>query len=128
MSEAKVTRIAIGRLHNLGNYEHIRYDVTVELTNGERPSEIITGLERMLGALAPVKKDYDYQRAVAILADPEKVKDETERNLETYRKRIEKVDAKLARRHAALEGFDNLNGVSVFTDAKSNWEDDDYDY
>lgn len=124
----KVTRVGIGRLHNLGNYEHIRYDVTVEFVDGEDVGPTIARLERLLGALAPVKKDYDYERAVRIMADPEKQSETSLGLIEQYKKCIEKHDAAIARRRSALEAFDNLGGVSAYTDAKEKWEDDDYDY
>lgn len=128
MSEsAKITRIAIGRLHNLGNYEHIRYDVTVDLTNGENPGLIISRLEKLLGALAPiVKNDYDYKRAVTIMSDPERAKDEPAGNIELYKRRIEKHDKAIERRERALALFGALGGASEHTDAKDKWEDDDY--
>ena len=34
----RISRIGIGRLHNLGNYEHVRYEVTVELPPGTSPA------------------------------------------------------------------------------------------
>lgn len=123
---AQVTRIAIGRLHNLGNYEHIRYDVTVDLTNGDNPGLIIHRLEKLLGALAPVKTDYEYQRAVRVMSNPELAKDETISNIEIYKARIEKHDKAVARRERALILFGALGGASEYTDAKLKWEDDDY--
>lgn len=123
---AQVTRIAIGRLHNLGNYEHIRYDITVDLTNGENPGLIIHRLERLLGALAPIKADWEYNRAKEILADPERQKDEPARNLEIYQQRVTKHEKAVARRERALILFGALGGASEFTDAKLKWEDDDY--
>ena len=33
----KITKITVGRLHNLGNYEHVRYELTVEVPEGQKP-------------------------------------------------------------------------------------------
>jgi hypothetical protein len=127
LQDAKVTRIAIGRLHNLGNYEHIRYDVTVELSNGENAGLVISRLEKLLAALKPIEKnDYDYQRAVKVMSDPELAKDESVRNIEIYKARIEKREKAVARRARALELFSELGGTSEHVDAKDKWEDDDY--
>jgi len=49
----KITRITIGRLHNLGNYEHIRYELTAEVADGEAPTVAMIGMERILEALNP---------------------------------------------------------------------------
>jgi len=122
----RVSRIAIGRLHNLGNYEHIRYDVTVDLVNGENPGLIIQRLEKLLAALKPITTDYDYQRAVKVMSDPELAADETARNIEVYKARIERHDKAVARRERALILFAALGGQSQHTDAKDNWEDDGF--
>jgi hypothetical protein len=50
----RVSRVTIGRLHNLGNYEHIRYEVTVELPPGTAPASVVRELEDTLNALAEV--------------------------------------------------------------------------
>lgn len=49
----KTTKITIGRLFNLGSYEHIRYEVTVELGEGDSAEKAITGLEKVLECLKP---------------------------------------------------------------------------
>jgi hypothetical protein len=33
-AKPRVVRVGIGRLYNLGNYEHIRYDLTIEIPEG----------------------------------------------------------------------------------------------
>jgi hypothetical protein len=123
---ADITRISLDRLHNLGNYEHIKFSVTVDLTNGENPGRVIARLEKLLGALKPITTDYDYQRAVKVMSDPELAKDETTHTIEIHKARIEKHDKAVMRRERALVLFGALGGASQFTDAKSKWEDDDY--
>lgn len=49
----KTTKITIGRLFNLGSYEHVRYEITVELAEGDSAAKAITGLERILEGLKP---------------------------------------------------------------------------
>lgn len=124
--QSKVSRIAIGRLHNLGNYEHIRFDVTVDLSDGDDPGVVIARLEKLLAALKPVTKDYDYERALRIMSDPEQAADETSRNVEVYKRRIEKHDKAMERRARALELFAALGGQSEHVDAKDKWEDDGF--
>ena len=41
-----ITKITIGRLYNLGNYEHVRHDLTVEVKDGESAATAITGMEK----------------------------------------------------------------------------------
>jgi hypothetical protein len=123
---AKITEITIGRLHNLGNYEHVRYEVKAYVAGTEDPGLLISRLEKLLGALAPIKNDYDYQRAMRIMSDPELANDETQGNIAVYRSRIEKHDKSVARRARALEIFNELGGTSQYVDAKVNWENDDF--
>ena len=49
----KVTKINIGRLYNLGSYEHVRYDLTVEVPPNQSPTDAMVGLEKILSALNP---------------------------------------------------------------------------
>jgi len=123
---AKITEITIGRLHNLGNYEHVRYEVKAYVAGAEDPGLLISRLEKLLAALKPITTDYDYERAVKVMSDPELAADETARNIEVYRARIEKHDEAAARRERALTLFGALGGQSQHTDAKDNWEDDDF--
>lgn len=130
---AKITEITIGRLHNLGNYEHVRYEVKAYIAGSEDPGLLISRLEKLLAALKPIQKDYDYERAVKVMSDPKLAADEPLRNIETYRQRIERHDKAIARRERALLLFNALGGSFQHTDAKVNWEDgyfwnDDYDY
>ena len=48
--QSRVSKITVGRLHNLGNYEHVRYEVTVELPPGTAPASVVRDLEDTLRA------------------------------------------------------------------------------
>jgi hypothetical protein len=39
-----ITKITIGRLYNLGSYEHVRYELTAEVPQGESPATAIIGM------------------------------------------------------------------------------------
>lgn len=71
----RISRITLGRLHNLGNYEHVRYEVTVELPPGTSPASVARELEDTLNALEPRQpvSDWDLRQAVKTLALPEPV-------------------------------------------------------
>lgn len=123
---ALISEISIGRLHNLGNYEHIRYEVKLYITGDENPGVVINRVEGLLAALRPVPRDFEYEQAILVLSNPELVARETSRNVETYKRRIEKYNNAIKRRERALVLFGAMNGVSQHTDAKDNWEDDDF--
>src|ERR1051325_244301 len=54
---ARVARVGIGRLYNLGNYEHIRYDLTIEIPEGADVLDAVSKLRQILRALKPVKAE-----------------------------------------------------------------------
>ena len=122
----RISRITLGRLHNLGNYEHVRYEVTVELPPGTSPASVARELEDTLNALEPKQpvSDWDLRQAVKTLALPEPVLDpkddddpfesphEVLRRKQADRERarlhIERHEAWLKSRDAALRQFGNV--------------------
>ncbi len=140
----KITKITIGRLYNLGSYEHIRYELTVDVPEGESAATAVLGMERILTALNPSKSTKDKAEI-----DREKHRLETMRALsdedfrrqhygfvgtkEEYLQRIQDgIDEATAKRlqWEARQGqarrlFDHLGGASKFRDAKLDWEDYD---
>jgi hypothetical protein len=48
-----VSRISIARLYNLGDYEHARYEVTVEVPEGADAAVTFQNLEEIVEALNP---------------------------------------------------------------------------
>jgi len=140
----RTTKITIGRLYNLGNYEHIRYEISVEIGEGQSAATAITGLENILTALNPTMPP-------GVLSD---------RQIEDAKERIKKVEAKpdneVAERHGKCKALviaeaqkkldaaivkttkwnatqrlarrmlDDLGGAEKFVDAKQNWDNDYY--
>jgi hypothetical protein len=137
----RVSRISIGRLHNLGNYEHVRYEVTVELPPGTSPASVARELTEILDGLEPrapysaseVRLALVRQRVPAPkLADfgDDHWQTPAERLAAAQRER-DRADQVLTRyaewqkaRDAALARFDHLGGTRLFTDAKDRWEDE----
>jgi hypothetical protein len=48
-----VTKITVARLYNTGNYEHVRYELTVEVHEGESAALALRGVTSILHRLAP---------------------------------------------------------------------------
>lgn len=137
----RISRITLGRLHNLGNYEHVRYEVTVELTPGTSPASVARELEDTLNALEPKQpvSDWDLRQAVKTLALPEPAlepKDDDDpfetpqqvlqrkrADRERARLHIERHETWVKSRDAALRRFDALGGSAQWTDAKDRWDD-----
>lgn len=127
-NKSRVSRITIGRLHNLGNYEHIRYEVTVDVGLNDNPAEILNSLETTLADLQADSgvDSYDLRRAKAVLEKPPSELDEMDlRNLEGFKRRIARHEDAMKRRAAAKQQLSILGGTSVHKDAKDNWDDED---
>lgn len=145
----RVTNITIGRLANLGNYEHVRYEVTVEIAAGESAGQAITNVESILEALcdrrpshiAPPENIRHREAALAQLREMSDLDVQTKHGMSKAVAigRAEKALAKDRAKSAAWEAmqaaararFDNLGGTSKFTDHKRDWNDaqeDDYEW
>lgn len=153
ISTMRTTKITIARLFNLGNFEHQRYEITVELNDVDSASAAIVGLEKILEALAPESRwgvksqaeiDREQRRITQLHSDlEEKGSDEFKRRhgyfegtpaeyiarcesmrAEERKKRLEYVK----RASTARKLLDDLAGASEWKDHKLNWESNDSDY
>ena len=140
-----ISKITIGRLFNLGNYEHIRYELTVDVQPGEATAAL-RGTENLLRALNPkrpsgVATDSELAQAKSKIELIRSMTDEAVRRNYGMSKYgcIRKFTADLAdavsktehwnaRQHAARKRFDDLGGASQYRDAKLDWQDFDEDY
>jgi len=128
--QARVSKITVGRLHSLGNYEHVRYEIAVDIPDGSSASDTLRNLERILNGLDPKPpvSDYDLQRASAALVKAseagEEGLEEWERgNIETYRKYVARHAKWNAERTWAHDALDAIGGIAIHADAKDSWDD-----
>lgn len=143
-----VSRITIGRLYNLGSYEHVRYELTVDVKEGESPGTAILGMEKILSALSPKtcthsrdellrdrRRINEMRRCLAedghdefkringyhIVGTPEEY---IQRCEESHAENVAKRDAWEARSEKARKMLEDLGGAANWKDAKLEWEDD----
>lgn len=128
---ARVTSIKIGRLHNLGNYEHVRYEIAVDVPEGASASQALKNLERVLDGLDPKGPvpDHELARAVDVVRRAEKSGEDSleewERvNLEGYRDAIAKHQAWRDQQKLARYALDQIGGTGIYSDAKEKWDQD----
>lgn len=140
----RISRITIARLHNLGNYEHVRYEVTVELPPGTSPASVLHATEKMLNAMEPkpphsVYEVLNAQRELAKpspkLADfldgrdysytPEQRLEQANDARERALKIVNRHNEWRQRRDAAHRRFDELGGTALHRDAKAEWDEDE---
>lgn len=134
---ARVTRISIGRLFNLGSYEHKRYEIEIAVPEGQSAGEALMGVERILEALKP-KCPVD----VSHLGDLKRYREWTDaelarawflgdRSVEKWREdnesEIAKLEAQLKdwrdHQEKVRQLLDDLGAASQYKDAKLDWED-----
>lgn len=146
----RIAKITIGRLYNLGSYEHVRYELTAEVPEGDSPSTAILGMEKILAALSPQTSthsrgelDRELNHLLEMrnrLALPE---DEFRQHYghfvgtpaeyykrceESHADNVRKRDAWEARSDKARKLLEDLGGAANWKDAKLDWEcDDDFD-
>ncbi len=143
----RVTKITIGRLYNLGSYEHVRYELSLEVGDGESAALALQGIERIMAALNPkrpgnvpseIETAHEHRRMDAMneLSDEqfermhggyvgtraeymERIRHSTEEG--EKRREVWKERSRKAR-----ELLDDLGGAAVWKDAKLEWDDADY--
>lgn len=127
-NKSRISRITVGRVHNLGNYENIRYEVTVDVGFNDNPAKILNHLETTLEDLQAESgvDSYELRRARAALEKPESELDEWDlKNLDGFKNKVAKHEEAIKRRAEAKEALNSLGGTAVYTDAKDSWSDED---
>jgi hypothetical protein len=123
--KSRISRITIGRLFNLGNYEHIRYELTADVEKDGNAKQTLIDVMRILQSLEPIKKDYDTTRYENLLTKaPEELVEYEKENMPKWRESYLTYQSRKTIRDNVLRLFDSLGGVSKRVDAKLSWDDD----
>lgn len=150
-NKMNITKITIGRLYNLGSYEHVRYELTAEVPDGESAATALLGLERIITALSPKtsthsrpelerehnrieemrhqlagKGEDEFRRIHGhFVGTPSEYID---RCAQSYSESVARRDAWEARSEKARKLLDDLGGAANWRDAKLDWQSgDDFD-
>lgn len=139
-----ISKITVGRLYNLGNYEHIRYEITVDVKELEASTAIVA-IEKILAGLAPIRNTVKSEMELKHMrATIEKMKTmpacEFERNYRGYEGTPTEIVARHevalseetskrneATKRAAIARnlFNDLGGAAQWKDRKLDWQDYD---
>jgi hypothetical protein len=142
-----ITKITIGRLYNLGSYEHIRYELTCEIPPGESPATAIVGMEKIICGLNPKMSgdcvsEFDEKRKRLEIEDMNALDDEAFKDRYVWNENLsrseymknmlgslndgvvkrKKWEARAAKARKLLE---DLGGAANWRDAKMEWDIDD---
>lgn len=142
----RISRLTIARLFNLGSYEHVRYEVTVELPPGTSPASVMTELDATMADVDPKPPVstwglYEAQNLLskpapeAPAASPDDDDDPFSESpiarhhrllekREEAKRDIERYEAWRQRRDAALAKLDQFGGTRTYSQPKDSEETD----
>ena len=107
----RVSKITIGRLYNLGNYEHVRYELAVDVPDGASAAAVFASTVRLLRAVNPKPpcSKFDLESARQILGKSADHLTGYERErLDGYRATVAAHEEWIARRTKAISLFDTI--------------------
>lgn len=113
-SSAHVSRVVVSRLFSMGQYEHQRVEVTVEIPAGARPGQIVGQLTKAIEQLKRRTSDQEdlLEQCLERLADPENASLDTYTpDLDYAKGVVAAANAADAGREAALREIDQIGGV-----------------
>lgn len=123
--KSRITTITVARLYNLGNYEHVRFEISAEVPKGGSPKQTLLDISAIAARLKPVKRPYGYDEAVAVLNKaPEQMTEYEKTHLDEYQEKVTQFSTAKALQKSAFEMLEAVGGTSKHTDAKDNWQDD----
>lgn len=95
----RITRVTIGRVHNWGNYENKRFEVSAEIGASDDPAKVILEIEAALDALSkPETSRYSVENARKMLARPVgELRDYEVEQLPGYRATVAAAESRLPR-------------------------------
>ena len=127
-AKSRVSRITVRKLFNLGNYEHVSYELSVDVDEGASARQALLDTVRILSGLKPIKKLSGYDTAKALLLKPYDAISLIEaEKIEDARKTVAEYEGAFAYRNECLQRLDDLGGARQKVDAKDRWNDGDED-
>lgn len=123
----RITSIRVGRLHSLGNYEHERYEVSVEVPPGTRPGELLAHIRELLDAIDPQPPVSEWdageaERTLRAIADGAAAEWER-KNADHYVETLAKQNRWRTRREGALRELDTYGVSRTFVPAPQREEE-----
>ena len=124
--KTRVTSISVGATYNLGNYENVRFDLSVEVGPGESATAAFQELRYIIASLRPTRQP-DCADSFAA-ADKKLVEERSNWEKEHFQEWADRMAAfhsKKVRRSEAIAMLDTLGGNRQHRDAKQDWETED---
>ncbi len=107
----RIKTISVARLHSLGNYEHVKVEITAEVPEGASAKATLFELAAVVERLKPVRKPYNYDHALAVLNKVGEQLSEAEKaSREEYLDIVRNYTTAKELQKAAIEKLDQLGG------------------
>jgi len=123
---ARVKSIEISRLFNVGDNEHVKYSIGVDVAGTESAEKVFENLEHVIEALRPIGEEWAInlkrlsdQAQAPDLSDLYRQKLEQELVMET-----KKFAFVAQRREKALRTLNELGGTVTWVDSKREYEEE----
>lgn len=101
----KASRVTVARLFNLGQYEHVRYEISVDVTDMQSAADAFLNLDAIMEALGP-KTEIDLRHKMVWATDPSEKKEYSDA-----------LDAWVKRKEKAIQALNDLGGTFHHKDA-----------
>jgi hypothetical protein len=124
--KSRITRITVARLYNIGNYEHIRYELTAEVPEGCSAKAAMGNLVKIIrnaNPKAPCTRSELLAARESISKPLAKMINSDHVNAKYYRNIIDNFEKWQKGREEALRLLEKFGGKSDHKDAKLDWED-----
>lgn len=124
--KSRISRITIARLYNIGNYEHVRYELTADVPEGNSAKIAVAKLVKILRGAnpKPPHSRFEYERAKESISKPLSKMDEMDHaNQRAYRRVVDDVNRWKKQREEALDLLHKFGGTADHRDAKLEWDD-----
>lgn len=119
--QPRVTEIAITRLFNLGNYEHVRYEIRVNVPDTADPYTVLENVETVINGLNPNSPVSDWTLRAA-QKDAASTQVTVERQAQA-RELLKQHDEYLKKREHSKQLLNALGGTALHGYATSSDDD-----
>jgi hypothetical protein len=124
--KTRITKITMAALYGLGRYEHVRYELSAEVGEGESATAAFQEVRYILAMLKPVcRPDCARSLEEASKLTPEERNNYQNEHLVEWAEEMGAYHLKLSRKAEAIKMLDTLGGNRQFRDAKQDWENQD---
>jgi hypothetical protein len=124
--KTRVTGLSMSALFSLGNYENIKYEISVEVGAGESAVAAFQEVRYVLSRLKPLREPECASSFKSVCKLSEEERSEYQKaHYQEWADEMAEYHSRRMQRAEAIRMLDTLGGNSTHRDAKQSWESDD---